>query len=169
MKQILILGIGNEILSDDGIGPKLVTDLQKQKLREDIHFQIASIGGLEVLELICGYRKVIFIDAIRTETGLPGTVYHFTPDDYQETLHLSNLHDISFLTALKLGKKMNMPLPQDIHIIAIEIIEDRLFSTSFSPEIRDRYYSILDRVKKQIHKLTLEKNIYCKVSRGKNC
>lgn len=154
MKQTLILGIGNEILTDDGIGPRIVAELQKKEYHKNIRFQNASIGGLEILELISGYQMVIFIDAIITRNGLPGTVYHFTPDDFKETLHLSNFHDANFLTALALGKKMNMSLPSCIHIIAVEIIEDHVFSTHFSPEIDLKFNDIVETVIKIIHKLT---------------
>ena len=72
---------------------------------------------------------------MKTVNGIPGTVYYFTPDDFKETLHLSNFHDASFLTALELGKQLDISLPQEIHIIAIEIVEDLVFSDEFSPEI----------------------------------
>ena len=153
MKKTLILGIGNEILTDDGIGPKLVNELQKKGFPGNIHFQNAFVGGLEILEIIGGYQNVVFIDAIITEKGKPGTVYHFTPDDFKETLHLSNLHDTNFLTALELGRKMNMPLPSEIHIIAVEIIEDHIFSNQFSPEIDSKYSLILNTVKNLIDNL----------------
>jgi hydrogenase maturation protease len=146
LKNTLILGIGNDILTDDGIGPKLVKDLQEVGFPGHIKFQNAFIGGLEILETIQGFDQVIFIDAIITDQGIPGTVYHFTPDDFKETLHLSNLHDVNFLTALALGRKMGMALPADIRIIAIEIIEDRVFSDKFSPEITMRFPDVFKKV-----------------------
>jgi len=146
LKKILILGIGNDILTDDGIGPRLVNDLKKNEFPGYAEFQTAFIGGLEILELIQGYDKVIFIDAIITKDGLPGTVYHFKPEDFKETLHLSNLHDANFLTALDLGRKMEMNVPEDIHIIAIEIIEDRVFSEHLSPEIQMMFPGIFEKV-----------------------
>jgi hydrogenase maturation protease len=153
LKKTLILGIGNDILTDDGIGPRLVKDIQKYRNPGNIHFQNAFIGGLEILELIQGYKKVIFIDAIMTENGVPGTVYSFTPEDFKETLHLSNLHDANFLTALELGKRMDMQLPSDIHIIAIEVIEDRIFSDQFSHGISKKYPEIKESVRKLIRQL----------------
>jgi hydrogenase maturation protease len=146
LKKVLILGIGNDILTDDGIGPKLVNKLKSKKAFTDIDFLNVFIGGLEIIELIQGYEKVIFIDAIITKDGIPGTVYHFRPEDFKETLHLSNLHDANFLTALDLGRKMEMHVPEDIHIIAIEIIEDRVFSEHFSPVIERMFPGIFERV-----------------------
>jgi hydrogenase maturation protease len=146
LKKTLVLGIGNDILTDDGIGPRLVKDIQEHQYRENVHFKNAFLGGLEILELIRDFEKVIFIDAIITKDGIPGTVYHFMIEDFQETLHLSNLHDVNFLTSLELGKRMNLSLPSEIHIIAIEIVEDRVFSDHFSPGIEEQYPKILGSV-----------------------
>lgn len=154
IKKILVLGIGNEILKDDGIGPKLVKELQKKNPNPDIQYETAFMGGLDILEHTQGYNTVIFIDAIKTKDGIPGTVYQFTPDDFKETLHLSNLHDTSFLTALDLGKKMKMKIPKEIHIIAIEIIEDTVFGNSFTPQIQEKYPEILYSVKNLLKLIT---------------
>ena len=154
--QILVLGVGNEILTDDGIGPKLAYRLENDFQNPKIRFDTASLGGLELLEFIQGYQTVVFIDAIKTQNGIPGSVYYFTPSDFKETLHLSNLHDVSFLTALKFGEKVGMQIPDKIRIIAIEIIEDLVFSNSFSPEIEEKYEDIYEEVFEYI------KENYCK-------
>jgi len=78
-EKILILGIGNDILKDDGIGPRLVKDLQKEAFPEVICFKTSSMGGLEILELIREYHTVLILDAIKTKDGIPGEVYYFKP------------------------------------------------------------------------------------------
>jgi len=98
------------------------------------------------MEYIKGYDKVIFIDAIRTQNGKPGDVYCFIPSDFRETSHLSNLHDIYFLTALKLGKKLELNLPDDLHIIAVEILEDKEFSEKLTLPLRKEYSRIFKKV-----------------------
>ena len=143
----LVLGIGNEILTDDGIGPKLVNDLSKDCPDQNVHFECASVGGLEIIELLGGYDEAVLIDAIRTKDGIPGSVYLFSPDDFKETTHLSNLHDISFLTALRLGKELNIQLPDKIRIIAIEIIEDLELSDELTPPLNSCYPQILKEIR----------------------
>jgi hydrogenase maturation protease len=145
-KSTLILGLGNDILMDDGIGPRLILDLAQMIDAPDVQFDTASCGGLEIMEYIQGYKKVVFIDAIRTREGNPGDVYYFVPSDFRETLHLSSLHDVQFLTALKLGNTLDMNLPSDLHIIAIEIIEDMEFSEEFTTVLEQKYPAILERV-----------------------
>lgn len=145
--RILIHGIGNEILTDDGIGPKLVKRLKGNLSKNDIDFETAFIGGLELLEYIQGYNTVIFIDAIRTRDGIPGTVYQLSPENFNTTIHLSSIHDVSFLTSIALGKKLGLDMPQFIHIIAVEIVEDRIFDDNFSPQIQEKYENIYKEVK----------------------
>ena len=144
--KILVLGIGNEILQDDGIGPKLAKKLKEKFPNPDIKYETTWMGGLDILEFIQGYQTVIFIDAIKTKDGIPGAVYQFTPSDFKETLHLSSLHDVSFLTAIEMGKKIGLNIPENIHIIAIEIVEDKIFGESFTTKIQEKYQEIFESV-----------------------
>lgn len=145
-KKTLVLGVGNEILSDDGIGPKLVNRLKGDLPHSDVCYENICLGGLEVIEFIRGYQNVVLIDAIKTISGKPGDIYLLTPDNFKETHHLSSFHDVSFLTGLRMCKKLGFDLPDVILIIAVEIVEDTLFDESFSPEIQSKYEQIYREV-----------------------
>jgi hydrogenase maturation protease len=160
-KKKLVLGIGNNILTDDGIGWRLVHDLIKLISDDEVKFDSACCGGLELVEYIKDYMQVVLIDAIRTKEGIPGDVYWFIPADLKETSHLSNLHDVSFLTALKLYDNLNLGLPNDIHIIAVEIVEDMEFSEEFSFQLRERYPEILENVLGIVKKIIAQKDVFC--------
>jgi len=149
-KPVLVLGVGNEILMDDGIGPKIVNRLASEYPSERFDYRTATLGGLELVELIQGYKKVIFIDAIKTGQGQVGDLYFFTHKDFEETLHLSNLHDISFLQALSLAEQVNLSIPAEIQIIAIEIKEDRIFGEDFTPELQKRFLPIYQAIKEYL-------------------
>ncbi len=145
-KRTLILGVGNDILTDDGIGSRLVNDLIELIDSPDVLFNTACCGGLEIVDFIKDFKRVILVDAIRTQEGIPGAVYYFIPSDFRETSHLSNLHDVSFLTALELYDTLNLNLPDEIHIIAVEIAEDMLFSEELTLQLKERYPVILEKV-----------------------
>ena len=149
-KKTLVFGVGNELLTDDGIGPKLVEQLKNDLNTDNIDFETAFVGGLEILDFIQGYETAIFIDAIKTKNGTPGAIYEFELSDFKETLHLSNLHDISFLTAIELGKQIDYKIPERIKIIAIEIVEDMVYSDNFSPKIEQKYEAIYKEVSEYI-------------------
>ncbi len=146
----LIMGVGNEILMDDGIGPKVVLALEKRWPLPGVEYRTTTLGGMEVVEMIGGYEWVVFVDAIKTRDGIPGKVYEFTVDDFKETLHLSNLHDISFLQAITLGKTLGFKIPEQIYIYAIEIIEDQVFGEEFTPPLQEKYESILEEIQARI-------------------
>ena len=157
-EKILVMGIGNDILTDDGIGPKLVGDLTKMDLPAEVTFKTAAVGGLELLEIVSGYSRIFMIDAIRTAGGRPGSVHFLSPDDFRKTMHISNFHDINFLTALELGNRLNYQLPSEIMIIAVEIAEDLEFNEELSPALQKRYPEILSKV----HKFLLEALLFQK-------
>lgn len=157
--KTLVLGIGNEILMDDGIGPKIVNRLKDTLSLQNIQFETLFIGGLGLLEFIQDYDTVIIVDAIKTLNGIPGTVYNFTPADFKETLHLSSFHDASFLTALRFGEKLGFKIPKNIQIIAIEIIEDRTFGNDFTTPLQVKYEDIFNYVSDFVKKLSLKNDV----------
>ena len=153
MKDSLILGIGNDILMDDGIGVKLVDKFKAENTNPNVAFETCMLGGFDVLDLIVGYKKVIIIDAIKTKNGTPGDIYYLQPSDFKETLHLSNMHDVSFLNALKFGNKLNLGVPKQIDIIAIEIVEDRIFGNEFTSPLMAKYPKIIKEVREKVRQL----------------
>jgi len=146
VNDTLVLGLGNEILSDDGIGPRLVNDLSVIPGIIEADFITAWSGGLEIMELISGYKKVIIIDSIHTSSGKPGDIYHLDPSDFKETSNLTGIHDVNFLTSLDLGKALGYNMPDEIHIIAVEILDDMEFSERFTPVLEGKYPEILKKL-----------------------
>jgi len=156
-KKTLVIGIGNEILSDDGIGPRLVRSLSATIDDPDVNFKTAFCGGLEIMENIRGYERAVIIDAIHTQNGKPGDVYFFSASDFRETSNLSNLHDVNFITALHLGDILELNLPSDLNIIAVEITEDREFSEELTPLLEIRYPEILKEVSSLIKRIIYDR------------
>ncbi|MCX5657770.1 MAG: hydrogenase maturation protease, partial [Candidatus Omnitrophica bacterium] len=106
--KTLILGLGNDILMDDGVGPKLMRVVAEHYPSPDFEYETAALGGMELIEMRRDDSRVIIIDAIMTRGGIPGAVYHLTPANFKETSHISNLHDISFLTALNMAESLDI-------------------------------------------------------------
>lgn len=130
----LILGIGNPILCDDSIGILLTHEIQKRIGNStDITFEETSVAGVNLLDIMCGYDKVVIIDAV--QTGSPvGTIHTYDINKINTQLKNECIHhNLTLFQTIELGKKMNMPMPSSIHIIAIEV-ED---VTSFTKELTD--------------------------------
>jgi len=144
--KTLILGIGNPILGDDGIGFRVAQELSERfkKGNRDIDVKDANTNGLNLLDIIVGYDKVIIIDAIKTENGAPGEIYKLRPEDFTNTVHLATSpHDTNLATAIEIGKELLAEqMPKEIVIFAIEI-EPVL---KFTEEMTERVKEIIPKV-----------------------
>jgi hydrogenase maturation protease len=142
MYNTLVVGLGNPILSDDGVGVIVayeVAQLLESKNRNDVTVTEASVGGLRLMELMIGYDRVILVDAIIGSNGsLPGDIHHMNLDDLRDispTQHSTCAHDTSLVTALDLGKKLGFAMPSEISIYAIEVSNIMDFNDELTPEV----------------------------------
>jgi hydrogenase maturation protease len=134
--KILILGLGNTLISDDGVGI-IVKRYLERKFQdvENVDFCESSWGGFRIIDLFQDYDYAIVVDAIKTETKPEGHIHRLKPADLLHTLRLTSYHDINFITALKLGESMSFKMPQDIDIFAIEIENNYTIAETLSSKI----------------------------------
>lgn len=118
--KILVLGVGNPILSDDGVGIHVARDLKKKNIKGVTVEELAA-SGLELLDVVRGFDKVIIIDAIQIEGGVPGELHFLEERDFERSIHGSSPHGINIATALALGRRL-VPneMPKEVLFLAIE-------------------------------------------------
>jgi len=133
--KTLVLGMGNPILSDDGVGIKVAQEVGEKLNSPQVTVAETSAAGLRLLDSIVGYDKVIIIDAIQTKKGRAGQIYRMKPEDFSFAKHLSSPHQINLVTALELGKMLNLVMPQEITIFAVEAKDITSFSEKCTPEV----------------------------------
>jgi hydrogenase maturation protease len=133
----LVLGLGNPILTDDGVGVHVVRAVADRWSGDSVDFQEASVGGLRLLEVIAGYERLLLVDAIQTPDGAPGQIYRLAADDPRASLHAGSTHDLSFRGALAWGRQLGLALPPDdaITIIAIEAEDVLTFGEALTPVV----------------------------------
>ena len=146
--KTLVLGLGNPILTDDGVGIYVVRAVAAQCQRDDVTFAEASVGGLRLLDAIAGYERIIMVDAICTPDGKPGDIHRLHPNDLRASLHSGSTHDLSLPGALALGRGMGMILPDDesISIIAIEVEDVLTFGEECTPVVQAAISTAVDMV-----------------------
>jgi len=133
-KNIIVLGIGNPILCDDGIGIHVIRRLKNLIKDRNINLDEAYTGGLPLVDLLRGYRKSILIDAIKSPQDKNGTIKRLTLNDLPTT-HSANPHDMSLYTAIQLSKQMGDVIPQEIVIIGVVVNNPPCFGEHLTPEI----------------------------------
>jgi hydrogenase maturation protease len=131
----LVLGIGNPILGDDGVGFHVVEALEKDPPPGDVTFASLDASGLALLDQVVDYDEVVIVDAIMSEGGKPGDVYRLGLDNFRPSKHTISPHDTDLPTALELGKLMKLKIPEKISIVAIEIPPVYEFSQELSPAV----------------------------------
>jgi hydrogenase maturation protease len=134
--KTLILGMGNTLLSDDGIGIITKRFLEKQlAYSHNIDFCETSWGGFRIIDLLKGYDYAIIVDSIKTNSNPVGYIHHLQPTDLLPSLRLTSYHDINFITALKLAEVLNEKVPASIDIFAIEIDDNITICENISPSL----------------------------------
>jgi hydrogenase maturation protease len=150
--KTLILGLGNPILGDDGIGLRVIEELKKKLDEQEITIEGASLAGLDLLEMLSGYDRVIIIDAIQTRDGTPGQIYRLEPEAFQATCHASTPHDVNFATALKLGQRLGIALPRKIDILAIEVADTSRFTEECTTEVMKAVPACISMIIEELNK-----------------
>lgn len=127
-KPIVVLGLGNPLMADDGIGIALVERLAREAERYPaVDFVDAGAGGMSVLHLIEGRRKAILIDSAHMDE-LPGALRRFTVDEVRSRKILAHqsLHEADLLRVLTLAEQLGQA-PETMVIFGIQprVVEPR--------------------------------------------
>jgi len=155
--KTIIVGLGNPILTDDGVGVKVAYDVEVRlgdKIPKDLTITEASVGGLRLMELLEGYDRAIIIDAIKTRNGHPtGSIFTLNLADLRAispTQHSASAHDTSLVTALEAGIEMGMKLPRDITIFAVEVENILDFNEQPTPAVAEAIPKVTEMVLVQL-------------------
>ncbi len=158
--RTLVLGLGNPILGDDGVGWRVaeqcaeyvMTHPPREPSSCSVEFDSHGGGGLGLAERLIGYDRAILIDAIHTGTQPPGIVTSFPLDALPSpgSVHTSSAHDTSLLTALELARRLGARVPEQVIIVAIAAQNIYEFSEELSPAVEKAVPEAVGRVQAQL-------------------
>ncbi|HEX5147966.1 MAG TPA: hydrogenase maturation protease [Candidatus Limnocylindrales bacterium] len=156
----LVVGLGNPILGDDGVGWRVVealgdrlADDAARRAAGDVELDRVAVGGLSLMERLVGYDRVVLVDAV-LGADRPGTV---SIGSLAETTcrlagHLDSAHDVPLTEALSAGRALGAHLPDDITVIGVAVRRVDVFDEALSPEVGaaldtavDGILTVLDR------------------------
>ncbi|NIN65755.1 MAG: hydrogenase maturation protease [Anaerolineae bacterium] len=147
--RILIVGVGNLLLGDEGVGIHAVRELEKRSLPAYVHVVDGGTAGLNLLDLMIGHERVIIIDAV-DGGAQPGTLYRFSPQEIAEDVERLplSLHQMEVLNVLQLATYLGQPLPPIVvYGIQPETID---WSTELSATLRSRMEGLLHAVLNEV-------------------
>ena len=146
----LVLGVGNILLRDEGVGVRVVEAMAEMELPPDVELFDGATAGLDLLDVMADRRRVIVIDAVEGDTA-PGTVLRLGPEDLvpRDGGGVS-LHEIGLLEALTLAKRLGIA-PQEVIVLGVKP-QDVECGLELSPEIARLVPEIIELVLAELKK-----------------
>jgi hydrogenase maturation protease len=135
--RVLVLGLGNPALGDDGVGWNIAQEVKKQlSAGLPVDVNCLSLGGISLMEHLIGYSHAILIDAFALEEPI-GSILILKLSDLPNysAFHTTSIRDTSLKAAIEMGKSLGAQLPDDVSVVGIATKRASEFSKSFSPPV----------------------------------
>jgi len=147
--KTLVLGLGNTILCDDGVGIYVARALV-DRTAGAADVKEAELAGLDLIELLKGYERAYLIDAIQLDGEEPGVVFRLKPDDMRITPRLASFHDIDLVTALELGKRLHIAMPSEVIIFGVQVEDSRTLREGCTEAVRGAIPGLVEEIAGEI-------------------
>lgn len=149
--RITILGVGNELLSDEGVGVHVVKELEKRELPTGVEVFEGGTDGFGLLHIICDTDYLIVIDSLKGG-GEPGSIYRFDIKDAPtcSDLFKTSVHQIGILEVINLSDLIGKT-PETVVIG----IEPQTIDTGMelSPQVRAKIPRVIELVLEEVNKI----------------
>jgi len=149
----LVLGLGNEILSDDGVGIVVTRHLREFfKNSKNIDFIETNEMGLSLLDFLEGYEWAIIVDSVITGTCKTGSLHVFDRDTFTNP-QAGNLHHMGLDEILTSAERMNISVPRNLYVAAIEVKDPFTFGEKLTLEVEKALPQIVCEIREIIKKI----------------
>jgi hydrogenase maturation protease len=137
VKKTILIGLGNPVLGDDGVGWRVVELVRERVEARGIETDCLAGGGLSVMERMVDFEVAVVVDAITTGQYPTGSVRTFELSELDNPFagHLGSTHETNLLMALELGRSLKAVLPDKVLVVAIETPYVLDLSEELTPEI----------------------------------
>jgi hydrogenase maturation protease len=153
----LILGVGNLLLRDEGVGVHVISALRDRELPDDVELWDGGTASFDLLDTLAGRRQVIIIDAVRTGSE-PGTIFRFTPEDISARREqVTSLHQVGLLEALTVAEHLLDSAPQEVIILGIEPKEID-WGLELSPEVEAAVPRVIELAMEELDAFNRKEN-----------
>jgi hydrogenase maturation protease len=144
--KILVLGLGNDILTDDAVGLH-IAELAAKKLADepDVEVRTTTEMGLALLDELADRRSVVLVDAVQTGRAPAGHVHEFGPEELPAVMTTSP-HFLGLGETLELGRLVGAAMPREVHIVAIEVADPYTLGTALTPAVQAAVSPAVERV-----------------------
>ena len=161
MKELLVLGIGNVILKDEGVGIHVIHEIEKNKLlSSEIDIMDGATGGYFLLNDIIEYKKVILVDAALEDSPV-GTINIIHPEYSSDYPPLLSAHEFGLKNMI--DAMIFLETISDMYLVTISANEFQEMSMDLSPKIKSCLPQIIDTVVDLANNLYQESKTECEI------
>ncbi len=153
MKKLLVMGIGNMLLTDDGIGVFAAQKLLTEKFPDNVTVLEAGTFTQDVFYLFEGYDAILVLDIVHAQ-GKPGTIYKLSESDLvdNEKQRLS-IHDIDLIDSLNMAELLHGHRPK-IQVLGMEPDDFTTWNIGLSPKVQEKFEDYLTLARKEINEIS---------------
>ena len=131
---VLVLGLGNDVLSDDGVGLRAARRVAEIAAGRADHAE-ACVATIDLLSVLSGYERVIVVDAYVDAAVPPGTPVRTTLEDLPRSFGYRSPHTMSFHEMMDVGTRLGLPMPREIVIHGLSVEDPWTVGERFTPAV----------------------------------
>jgi hydrogenase maturation protease len=144
--KILVLGLGNDILTDDAVGLHVVAAVRERLAGEaDIDIRETTEMGLALLDEISGREGVVLVDSVQTGREPLGHIHEIPVEKLSHVMNTAP-HFLGVGETLALGKLLGLAMPRQVRIFAVEVADPFTLGTQMTPAVAAATAEAADRV-----------------------
>lgn len=138
-KRTLVLGMGNTMLRDDGIGIIVARECAARfgidGGTSGVEVRETNASGAALLTLLEGFDAAIVIDAIETREPQPGTIHVLDIGRFESTSGAAAPHGMNIYTALEFGRRCGLAMPEKVSVVAVEALDTQNVGEEMTREV----------------------------------
>jgi len=149
-QRIVILGVGNLLLSDEGVGVHVAHELMKMELPPGVSVVEGGTDGFRLLNVITEADRVIVIDAVRSGAA-PGSVYRFDVNDIRSVPpgFMTSVHQVGILEVIELSSLIGKTPRATVIGVEPKSLD---MSMELSPEVKEKIPRIIELVLEEVRR-----------------
>jgi hydrogenase maturation protease len=149
IKKLLVLFLGNSILSDDKIG-LVIGEMLKPMLESEGHeVEILEKAGFSLIDYLENRRDAVIVDSVKTGKHEVGEIVTVKPEDFQQYAPFTS-HYVGIPEALKMMRQLDLNPPEHIHILGIEVEDPYTISEEMTQKLTERLNELSEGIHKNV-------------------
>lgn len=144
-ERILVMGIGNPLVKDEGVGVRIIEEMMRTlSFPDNVTLMDAGTMGMGILHLFRECDYLLIVDAIDGTGEAPGTVVRLSPEDFAPNQVLHSLHDLRFVDVLQAAELMGTRPEADC--VGVQVLDMNGVGIGLTPDVEAAIPRAVDAV-----------------------